>query len=166
MVPNNFSHEFRIELQNHMIIRRISCPNTTLWNGSIECKHRLIFYTSMTFLAHSHLHLKFQDYTFETVIFLLSIIFILCLCSFFIPIRQYMVHLLMTVSWMFLNIDISHILDLIIIINWNFVLVHASFLAIHPIAMFISVSILPIAEYLFVILLYLMSNPVLMYLHT
>ena len=87
MVEKQFSKEVKIfkcdgggkfiqtdliqHLEDQVIVRYVSCPNTPSQNGVAEIKHRHIVETGLALLLHANLHLFLWVEAFLTVVFLI-----------------------------------------------------------------------------------------------
>ena len=86
-IQTNWGGEFRSFtsfLANHGIVYRLICPHTHHQNGIVERKHRHITELGLTLLQHASLPLKFWDYAFQIVLYLINRLPIAYL-QFFVP---------------------------------------------------------------------------------
>ena len=88
MVEKQFSKEVKIfkcdgggkfiqtdliqHLEDQVIVRYVSCPNTPAQNGVVERKHRHMVESSLTLLIHANLPLFLWVESFLTAVFLIN----------------------------------------------------------------------------------------------
>lgn len=70
-----------VQLQQEVILHKVTCPHTFHQNGVVECRHRHIVERGMALLLTAYTPITLWPYAMQTITFLINILLIKFLFS-------------------------------------------------------------------------------------